>query len=179
MTRPLMTFVMCFVLVAVGSAAWHIYQIPAREFDRLERGFYALQDHGEWGHFRQLVDHEFDAIVRPNNDTLYSSTFIDLSGGPLLLTLPETGDRYYSVQFMDPMTNVYEVISRRTRGGAAGQFAILGPNWTGGFFTEVEHVVTAPTDRTWILVRFLIDGPEDLAAVHTLQDQLSLDPLTD
>lgn len=178
MIRTILLFVVTLIIATAASAAWHIYNIPRGEFDRLEaRAIDAQGGLNVLGHSRELVDHNFTAVVRPNNDTLYSSAFLDLSDGPLVLTLPEMDERYYSVQFMDPMTEVYEVISRRTRGGAAGTFVIIPPGHEGPV-PAMGEAVFAPDTRAWMLIRILIDGPEDLATVHALQDQITLTPWT-
>ena len=41
------------------------------------------------------------AITTPNNDTLYSQAWIDLSSGPVRITVPPTGGRYFSLALMD------------------------------------------------------------------------------
>ncbi len=179
MMKLVIGFLFSFVLIALGSGAWHIYNVPRVEFERLEAGFSEdFNTQGAWSHGRELVGPGFTAVVRPNNDTLYSSTFIDLSNGPVLLTVPETGERYYSVQFMDPMTEVYGVISRRTHGGGGGTYAILPPGYS-GTIPQADDVIEAPNRRAWVLVRYLIDGPEDLPAVHALQDGLSFAPASE
>ena len=179
MIRTLLTFIAAFLVTTTGFAAWHIYNIPRVEFERLEAGFAGISEtSGGWSHSRNLVGPDFSAVVRPNNDTLYSSTFINLADGPLVLTVPAAGERYYSVQFMDPMTEVYSVISRRSHGGDGGTYAILPPGYSGDV-PPADEVIEAPNNRAWVLVRFLIDGPEDLAAVHALQDQLVLESASD
>ena len=41
------------------------------------------------------------AVVRPNEDTLYSVAFLDLSDGPQILDVPEVRDRYFLLQLLD------------------------------------------------------------------------------
>ncbi|HQR91465.1 MAG TPA: DUF1254 domain-containing protein, partial [Caulobacter sp.] len=48
-------------------------------------------------HDRELADHTKRAVTTPNNDTLYSTAFVDLTQGPVILTIPAMGTRYYSV----------------------------------------------------------------------------------
>jgi hypothetical protein len=51
-------------------------------------------------HARMLVNARFRAITTPNNDTLYSQAFVDLTRGPVTLTIPDVGARYQSVAVM-------------------------------------------------------------------------------
>jgi hypothetical protein len=78
-------------------------------------------------HTRALTDHTGRAVTTPNNDTLYSSAFVDLTQGPIILTIPATGGRYYSVAIMDMFTNNNVVLGSRTVGGQGGTFTLVGP----------------------------------------------------
>ncbi|MBW1814253.1 MAG: DUF1254 domain-containing protein, partial [Deltaproteobacteria bacterium] len=57
-----------------------------------------------FAHSQSFPDHNFRKVVRPNNDTLYSTAWIDLSGEPLVLSVPDTDGRYYVMPFMDAWT---------------------------------------------------------------------------
>ena len=48
---------------------------------------------------------DFRAVVRPNVDTLYSSAFLDLAEGPMVLEVPEVKDRFYLMAMLDAWTN--------------------------------------------------------------------------
>ena len=41
-------------------------------------------------------------FVSPNNDTLYVGGQCDVRQGPLVLHVPDTHDRYYVLQFVEP-----------------------------------------------------------------------------
>jgi len=77
-------------------------------------------------HASQLAGPE-DKFVSVNNDTMYSMAQLDLSGGPLLLSVPETGDRYYVMQFVDAWTNNFAYVGTRATGTGAGRFLLAPP----------------------------------------------------
>lgn len=124
-----------------------------------------------FSHMRDLADHEARAVTTPNNDTLYSSAKVDLSAGPVTITLPGAGARYVSLALMDAYTNNFAILGTRTTGPAGGVFRLVGPNdpaETG------PNVIRAPTRHVWALARILVDGPEDLEAARAVQSGFSM-----
>ncbi len=108
----------------------------------------------------------------PNNDTLYFSGWYDVSEQPVIIHVPDTGGRYYTIA----VTNQYAEVShigRRTTGTDEGFFALVGPNWTGRLPDNVR-VWPVETPRGWLLGRMLVDGPEDLDAAQALVDAIWL-----
>jgi len=102
----------------------------------------------------------FHAVIRPNADTYYSSAWLDLTGGPVVLSLPNTNGRYYVMEIMDAFTNVFAAPGTRTTGNEAGKFLITGPGYTGnipGGMTEYK----SPTNYVWILGRTQVNSEED------------------
>jgi hypothetical protein len=120
-------------------------------------------------HARALSNAATQKVTAPNNDTLSSSAFIDLTAGPVQITLPATGARYFSLQLMDAYTNTFCVLGSRTTGPQGGVFTLVGPN-----DAAPPRAIRSPTPVVWALGRMLIDGEADLAAAHALQDQLTL-----
>ncbi|MFC7516721.1 DUF1254 domain-containing protein [Herbaspirillum sp. GCM10030257] len=127
-------------------------------------------------HNRKLLNHRARQVTMPNNDTLYSTAWLDVSAGPLLLSLPDMHDRYYSIALMDVFTNNFACVGRRTTGTDAITFAIAGPDWT-GTAPDGTHLIRSPSNDVWLLGRILVDGWEDLPEVHRLQEAMRLEPL--
>jgi|TARA_R100001143_G_scaffold50645_1_gene45619 hypothetical protein len=123
-----------------------------------------------FNHARKLLNHRSRWITTPNNDTLYSDAWLDLSRGPITITVPPTGERYFSLAFMDMYTNNFAILGTRTTGGDGGRYTIVGPNQA--VPDDAGDVVRAPTPRVWALARVLVDGPDDLAAACAVQDGL-------
>lgn len=126
-------------------------------------------------HRRALADHRSREVTMPNNDTLYTLAWLDLAAGPLELDIPAMPERYYSFAFIDCFTNNFACLSSRTQGQKASRWWLAGPAWQGQV-PEGRQLLRAPCNDVWMLVRTLIDGPEDAAIVHALQDQMRLEP---
>ena len=133
---------------------------------------------GQFANAREYPTAAFKDVTAPNADTLYSSAWLDLSQGPWILQLPDEHGRYYLMPMLDAWTNVFADPGTRTTGTGAGEFAIVGPKWRGELPSEAEEL-RSPTNLVWIIGRTYCTGtPEDYAAVHALQDQYKLVPLS-
>jgi hypothetical protein len=116
-------------------------------------------------------------VVRMNVDTLYSFAWLDLSKEPLVLSVPDTHDRYYLLPILDAWTDVFASPGKRTTGTKAGDFAIVGPNWTGTLPAGMKEL-RSPTNTAMIVGRTQANGSADYAAVHAIQKQYRLTPLS-
>ncbi|WP_084647217.1 DUF1254 domain-containing protein [Parafrankia discariae] len=108
------------------------------------------------------------SVVAPNVDTLYSSAWLDLRGGPVRLTLPDTTDRYVVFQLLDIYSNTFADLGTRQNGSQPGTYLITPPGWT-GTAPAGTTVVAAPSWDVWALGRTLVRGDGDLAAARAVQ----------
>jgi len=133
---------------------------------------------GQFIKLRQYPDASFRDVTAPNADTLYTTAFIDVGKEPWVLSIPDMKDRYFLMPMLDGWTNVFQVPGKRTTGTGAQTYAITGPGWKGTLPPGVKEY-KSPTGIVWILGRIYCTGtPEDYAAVHALQDQFALVPLS-
>ena len=95
----------------------------------------------------------------PNNDTLYLSGWFDLAQEPVIVHVPDTQGRYYTLGVTDFFNEVTH-IGRRTTGTAEGYFALVGPGYEGKLPEGVKPVRVA-TNQAWILGRILVDVEAD------------------
>ncbi len=127
---------------------------------------------------RQYPDSSFRDVTAPNADTLYTTSWIDVGKEPWIFSIPDMKGRYFLFPMLDGWTNVFQVPGSRTTGTGAQTYAITGPGWSGQLPEGVKQY-KAPTNLVWILGRIYCTGtPEDYAAVHALQDQVKLVPLS-
>ena len=114
----------------------------------------------------------------PNADTLYTEAWLDVSKEPVVLSIPATGERYYIAPLLDGWSEVIAVAGTYSTGGKAQTYAITGPGWS-GTLPEGMTQVKSPTGLVWLLGRIYSTGtPADYRAVHALQDQFSVVPLS-
>jgi hypothetical protein len=119
-----------------------------------------------------LADASTRSVTTPNNDTLISGAWIDLTAGPAVFTVRDFGQRYFSLALMDMFTNNFAVLGTRTTGSTAGTFKLVGPKDAIG---PAEHdVIRSPTPHVWALARVLVNGPDDLDAARVAQAGIRL-----
>ncbi len=127
---------------------------------------------------RQYPDSSFRDVTAPNADTLYTTAFMDVGKEPWVVSIPDMKGRYALFPMLDGWTTVFEVPGKRTTGTAAQTYAITGPGWKGSLPAGVKEY-KSPTSIVWLLGRIYCTGtPEDYAAVHKLQDEFKLVPLS-
>jgi hypothetical protein len=129
-----------------------------------------------FAHARELMGAE-NKFVSVNTDTLYSIAQCDVSEEPLVLHVPDAGDRYYVMQLIDAWTNNFAYVGRRATGTAEGSFLVAGPGWSGPV-PDGLRVIHSPTTVFSIVGRFAVDGEADAPAVHALQERTWLTPLS-
>ncbi len=133
---------------------------------------------GQFCNVREYPTAAFKDVVSPNADTLYSSAWLDLKKEPYVLSIPDEKDRYYLFPMLSGWTEVFDSPGKRTTGTKAQKYAITGPGWKGNLPKELKEI-QAPTNMVWIIARTYSTGtPEDFKAVHELQNQYILTPLS-
>ncbi|TCJ93795.1 DUF1254 domain-containing protein [Nocardia alba] len=132
----------------------------------------------QFHHMRAFPDVDFRAVVRPNFDTLYSSAWLDLTGGPVQIHIPDSHDRFYMLPMLDAWTDAFATPGKRTTGTAAQDYVVAGPDHRGQLPADIP-VIQAPTPFVWVIGRTQTNGPDDYAAVNEFQNGLRITELGD
>jgi len=126
-------------------------------------------------------------VVRPNFDTLYSSAWLDLTKEPMVVSVPDTGGRFYLLPMLDMWTDVFASPGWRTTGTQAQTLVVFPLGWRLDLRDRLidefklpkdTQRIEAPTPYVWIIGRIRTDGPPDFDAVHKIQAGLKLTPLS-
>jgi hypothetical protein len=128
-----------------------------------------------FSHGREMAGPEYKTFKAPNVDTLYSNAWLDLTKGPLVMNVPETGGRYYTTNFLDMYSNATN-IGQRTHGDKGGKYLIATTQWQGQI-PEGLTLFRVTTPYMWVLLRILIDNPSEYSQVHVRQDKFTFTPL--
>ncbi len=112
---------------------------------------------------------EFEDIVTPNADTVYSQICLDLSKDAVIVELPKT-DRFCTVQVIDAYTNSVKIIDASNFEQSSQKFI-----FTYNFKEEIPKNITqveCPTPMAWIVVSTICNDRNDVANVHKLQEKM-------
>ena len=117
-------------------------------------------------HQRALITAKGQFFTTPNNDTLYSQAWLNLEKGPVTVSVPASGGRYYCLPLLDMYSNNFAIVGTRASGSNARTFTVIGPHEK----ANIPRAIRAPTGSVWLLGRTLIDGDSDLEQAHAFQD---------
>jgi hypothetical protein len=114
----------------------------------------------------------------PNATTLYGLAMLDLSKEPVVITVPEIKDHYWSIQLHDNYARWWHMIGSQFNAPGPVRRLLLGPNWSGDLpdgFVGAD-VVQSPSDFGGVLARVALtdDTEEELKIVNGIQDRITV-----
>lgn len=138
------------------------------------------------GPFNQITndtkpaDHTRKDVVSMNADTPYTTFGLDLRAEPIVISVPEISDRYYSFQFIDLHTHNFAYVGTRTTGTGAGKYLVVGPGWKGDIPpNEFSEVIHSESELITVIGRTQLLGVADLKNVIDIQTGYQIQPLSE
>src|SRR5262249_14581819 len=117
-------------------------------------------------------------VVAPNDDTIYVSSFVDVTAQPIVLFLPPT-TIHYDLLVLDPYGSVYSnlAVQPSTLGGV---YALTGPDFNGTIPLGVTQVPLPLNLTQWIIRadKYSPDGNDQTAGALEFRDALKLGTLS-
>jgi hypothetical protein len=133
---------------------------------------------GQVSMLTDYIDEKERFVTCPNQDTVYGAGFQRLDTTPVVIQVPDFGNRFYVYQIADARTNSFGQIGRQY-GTKPGFYLLVGPDWKGTVPNGINSVMRSPTNLAVIFPRiFQDDTPEDKAAIQPLLSQVVVYPLS-
>lgn len=124
------------------------------------------------------VDPGERAVACPNQDVAYGITLLALDVEPVVIQVPDFGDRFWVYQVVDIRTDSFADIGKMY-GTKPGFYLLAGPNWHGTVPKGISGVFRAKTNTGVVIPRvFMDDTPADLKAIQPLINQIDAYPLS-
>ena len=117
-------------------------------------------------------------IGDPNQDVVYGLGYLSLEEEPVVVQVPDFGDRFWTLPVYDARTDQVSELGLQY-GTKPGFYMIVGPDWKGETPAGISGVVRSSTNFGIAMPRiFLNDTPEDHAAIQPALSQIQFYPLS-
>jgi hypothetical protein len=121
---------------------------------------------------------EYKVVVAINDDTIYAEAFLDVSGGPVILTIPEYPNKY-SVLQLDVYGNIFSTALSSSPPSTGGVYAFVASDYSGTLPDNAVRV-EMPYPLTTIAIRtdkYSSTGEDLIAAANEFRSSLRLQTL--
>ncbi|MFY0184765.1 hypothetical protein CEE60_12975 [Stenotrophomonas maltophilia] len=117
-------------------------------------------------------------VACPNQDVVYGAGSIGLDVEPVVLQVPDFGERFWVYQVVDLRSDSFADIGKMY-GTAPGFYLLVGPDWHGDVPAGITRVFRSSSKTGFVIPRvFLDDTPQDRQAILPLINQIDMYPLS-
>src|SRR5262245_7961404 len=118
-------------------------------------------------------------VACPNQDVVYGAGSFALDVSPVVIQVPDFGDRFWVYQIVDLRTDSFADVGKMY-GTTPGFYLLVGPNWKGEVPIGITKVFRASTNTGYIIPRvFQDDSPEYNKVVREVTHQVMMYPLAE
>lgn len=132
--------------------------------------------------FTMLKDYiaaEQRSVACPNQDVVYGAGFAALDISPVVIQVPDFGDRFWVYQIVDLRTDSFTQLGKMY-GTTPGFYLLAGPDWHGEAPKGITKVFKCSTKSAFVGPRvFQDDTPEDRRAIPQVLQQILMYPLAE
>jgi len=127
---------------------------------------------------RDYVEPSERAVACPNQDVVYGQCVADFTGEPVVVQVPDFGERFWVYQVVDQRTDSFAMLGKM-HGTKPGFYLLAGADWKGKVPEGITATFRCPTRHGCIFPRvFQSDDPEDKKAVQELLPKINAYPLS-
>jgi len=125
------------------------------------------------------IDPGQNFIACPNQDVVYGLGFFSLDEQPVVIQVPEIGDRFWVYAIYDARTDQVGHLGKPYE-SKSGFYLLVGPNWQSEIPAGITEVIKSPTALGNLIPRlFMDDTDEDRAAIQPVINQIVVYPLSE
>jgi hypothetical protein len=118
-------------------------------------------------------------VACPNQDVVYGIGVLALDQSPVVIQVPDFGDRFWVYQVVDLRTDGFVQLGKMY-GTKPGFYLLAGPNWKGETPKGITQVFRASTNTGFVAPRiFQDDTLEDKQAIQSVLRQVMMYPLSE
>ena len=118
-------------------------------------------------------------VACPNQDVVYGAGSLALDITPVVIQVPNFGERFWVYQVVDLRTDGVVQLGKMY-GTTPGYYMVVGPDWHGEVPKGITKVFRSPTSTGFIAPRiFQDDTPEDKRAIQSVLQQVLMYPLAE
>ena len=130
------------------------------------------------GMLTSYIDPGETFIGDPNQDVVYGLGYLSLEKEPVVIQVPDFGDRFWTLPVYDARTDQISELGQQY-GTKPGFYMVVGPDWKGDTPAGIAGVVRSTTNFAVTMPRiFMNDTPEDHAAIQPALTQIQFYPLS-
>jgi hypothetical protein len=118
-------------------------------------------------------------VACPNQDVVYGGGSLGLDRSPVVIQVPDFGDRFWVYQVVDLRTDGFARLGKMY-GTTPGFYLIAGPDWDGEVADGISDVFRSSTNTGFVAPRiFMDDTADDRRAIQTVLQQIMMYPLAE
>ncbi len=124
------------------------------------------------------IDPAIRVVAHPNQDVVYGFGALALDKEPVILQVPDFGERFWMYELADQRTDSFAQVAK-IYGSKPGFYLIVGPDWKGEKPAGVEAVLRSPTHTGVVIPRvFMADTAQDREAIQPVLNRIAMYPLS-
>lgn len=129
------------------------------------------------GMHADCVDPAERAVACPDHDMVHGHGIVALDRSPVVLQVPDFGDRFWVIQVVDSRTDSFAELGSMYA-TKPGFYLLVGPNWVGAVPPGIRRVFVSQTGTGVVIPRvFRNDTDDDLNAVQPIINRIGLYPV--
>jgi hypothetical protein len=118
-------------------------------------------------------------VACPNQDVVYGGGPLALDLSPVVIQVPDFGERFWVYQIVDTRTDSFASLGKMY-GTQPGFYLFVGPDWQGEAPKGITKIFRSTTSTGYVIPRvFMDDSDADRAAIQPVINQIDMYPLAE